>query len=120
MYSKNGGKAEAHSPNQRCESMGSLSYIFVQTCEHSFRRHFKNTRRCDLSLGAINRFAHLPSNSFLTILPMEVNIAGGMKIFSDHVEIGVRAYKLFEVLAAEKEGLCKSVVSLNTVRRMGK
>ncbi|KAJ6578795.1 hypothetical protein DFH09DRAFT_1361160 [Mycena vulgaris] len=53
MYSKNGGKAGAHSLAHSCESIGALSYFFVQTYEHSYRRQFKNTRRADLPLGAI-------------------------------------------------------------------
>ncbi|KAJ7695582.1 hypothetical protein B0H14DRAFT_2650488 [Mycena olivaceomarginata] len=40
--------------------------------------------------------------------------------FRDHVEIGQRARRIFEELAAEKEKLAKAVASLNTVRRKGK
>ncbi|KAJ7903142.1 hypothetical protein B0H13DRAFT_1882206 [Mycena leptocephala] len=89
----------------------------LETYENSFRRQFRNTRRSDLPLGTINRFAHLPSNSFLTILP-----AGGtsVKIFSNHVEVGLRVYNIFQDLVAEKELLSKAVASLNTVRRRGK
>jgi hypothetical protein len=36
------------------------------------------------------------------------------------VEIGIRAYKVFEELRNEKEKLSKAVASLNTVRRKGK
>ncbi|KAJ7706818.1 hypothetical protein B0H17DRAFT_1125644 [Mycena rosella] len=92
MYSRNGGKAG--------------------TYENSYRRQFKNTRRADLSLGAIEQFAHLPSNSFLAILPIEANKAESVKIYANHVEIGSRAYAMFESLMA--------VVTLNTVRRKGK
>ncbi|KAJ7616877.1 hypothetical protein B0H17DRAFT_1152550 [Mycena rosella] len=81
---------------------------------------FKNTRCADLSLGAIERFAHLPSNSFLAILPVEANEAESMKIYANHVEIGSRAYAMFESLMVEKELLCKAVATLNTVRRKGK
>ncbi|KAJ6592279.1 hypothetical protein DFH09DRAFT_906614, partial [Mycena vulgaris] len=120
MYSKNGGKAGAHSLAHSCESIGALSYLFVQTYEHSYRRQFKNTRRADLPLGAIERFAHLPSNYFLAILPMEANEGESVKIYAKHVEIGLRAYAMFESLVAEKELLCKAVATLNTVRRKGK
>ncbi|KAJ6536796.1 hypothetical protein B0H10DRAFT_1667697, partial [Mycena sp. CBHHK59/15] len=64
MYSKNGGKAGAHSWAPTCESIGSLSYIVVQVYEHSFRRQFKITHRRDAALGTV-RFSHLPANSFL-------------------------------------------------------
>ncbi|KAJ7911858.1 hypothetical protein B0H13DRAFT_1875465 [Mycena leptocephala] len=56
---------------------------------------------------------HLPSNSFLAMLP-----AGGTKVFSNY-EIGLMVYNIFEDLMAEKEPLCKVVASLNTVRRKG-
>ncbi|KAJ7687303.1 hypothetical protein B0H17DRAFT_1180926 [Mycena rosella] len=100
MYSRNGGKAG--------------------TYENSYRRQFKNTRRADLSLGAIERFAHFPSNSFLAILPVEANEAESVKIYANHVEIGSRAYAMFESLMVEKELLCKAVATLNTVRCKGK
>jgi hypothetical protein len=119
MYSKGGGKAGVHSIAHRSESIGVLSYLFVQTYEYGFRRQFKNTRRSDLALGTINRFAHLPSNSFLALLPTEENNKAGVKVFPNHVEIGRRAYDLFEGLMAEKELVCKAVASLNTVRRKG-
>ncbi|KAJ7604607.1 hypothetical protein DFH06DRAFT_1386901 [Mycena polygramma] len=120
MYTKSGGKAGPHSIAHRCDTIGTLSYLFVQTYEHNYRRLFKNTRRSDSALGAINRFAHLPSNSFLAILPIEENEAEGVKVFSNHVEVGPRAHRMFQELTAEKELVCKAVASLNTVRRKGK
>ncbi|KAJ6482000.1 hypothetical protein C8R45DRAFT_831482, partial [Mycena sanguinolenta] len=116
MYTKGGGKAGPHAIAHRCESIGTLSYLFVQTYEHAFRRQFKNTRRADLALGTINRFAHLPSNSFLALVPAEDKV----KVLPNHVEIGPRGYSLFDTLMGEKDGLCKAVASLNTVRRKGK
>ncbi|KAJ6609547.1 hypothetical protein B0H10DRAFT_1813588, partial [Mycena sp. CBHHK59/15] len=115
MYSRSGGKTGAHSWTPACESIGALSYILVQTYQHSHWRQFKITpvRR---GLGTI-RFAHLPSNSFLVLVPPEDE---AVKIFRAHIEIGVRAHGIFEQLAAEKEVLAKSVASLNTVRRKGK
>ncbi|KAJ6495864.1 hypothetical protein DFH09DRAFT_1103670 [Mycena vulgaris] len=79
-----------------------------------------NTRRSDLALGTIDQFAHLPSNSLLALLPNEENGTEPVKIFSNHVEISLRGYKLFETLMGEKMSLCKAVASLNTVRRKGK
>jgi hypothetical protein len=38
----------------------------------------------------------------------------------DHVEIGIRAQRVFEELRAEKEMLGKAVVSLNMIQRKGK
>ncbi|KAJ6520686.1 hypothetical protein DFH09DRAFT_939631, partial [Mycena vulgaris] len=120
MYSKAGGKAGAHSLAQRCESIGALSYLVVQTYENSYRRQFNNTRRSDLALGTIDRFAHLPLNSLLALLPTEENGTEPVKIFSNHVEISLRGYKLFETLMGEEMLLCKAVASLNTVSRKGK
>ncbi|KAJ7603936.1 hypothetical protein B0H17DRAFT_968528 [Mycena rosella] len=119
MYSKNSGKAGAHSFTQGCQNIGALSYMFFQTYEHSYRRQFKNIRRRDSALGTL-RFAHLPSNSFMAIVPCEANTPEDVKIFASHIEIGLGGYKVFEELTAEKELLCKRVASLNTVRRKGK
>ncbi|KAJ7148714.1 hypothetical protein C8R43DRAFT_952404 [Mycena crocata] len=120
MYSKGGGKAGAHSFNHSCDSIAAISYMFVQTYEHSYRRQFKTTRRCDLALGAINRFAHLPSNSFLAMVPPEGKDTVSVKTFSNHLEVGTRGFAIFEELIREKALVCKAVASLNTVRRKGK
>ncbi|KAJ7608628.1 hypothetical protein DFH06DRAFT_1148841 [Mycena polygramma] len=69
----------------------------------------------DAALGTV-RFAHLPAGSFLVLLPKDEPV----KIFHNHVEIGLRAYKLFNELADEKKLLASAVASLNTVRRKGK
>jgi hypothetical protein len=69
----------------------------------------------DVHLGTL-RLAHLPVGSFLALLPKDEAV----KPFHTHVEIGVRAYKLFEELQHEKEKLSKAIAGLNTVRRKGK
>ncbi|KAJ6487065.1 hypothetical protein DFH09DRAFT_1457048 [Mycena vulgaris] len=115
MYSKNGGKAGAHSWTPTGESIGALSFVIVQVYEHEYRRHFKIIPHRAAALGTI-RFEHLPANSFLALLPKDE----GVKTFHNHVEIGVRAHKIFEELVSEKELLAKAVSSLNTVRRKGK
>ncbi|KAJ7443169.1 hypothetical protein B0H11DRAFT_2092942 [Mycena galericulata] len=58
MYSKNGGKAGAHSWVPTCDTIGSLSYLV-----HSYRRQFKFIDRNYAVLRTL-RFAHLPPNSF--------------------------------------------------------
>ncbi|KAJ7889680.1 hypothetical protein B0H13DRAFT_2666158 [Mycena leptocephala] len=115
MYSKNGGKAGAHSWTAACETIGALSFVVAQVYEHEFRRQFKIIHSADAHLGTL-RFAHLPVGSFLVLLPKDE----GVKQFPTHMEIGVRAYKLFEELQGEKVKLSKAVASLNTVRRKGK
>ncbi|KAK6992640.1 hypothetical protein R3P38DRAFT_3430332 [Favolaschia claudopus] len=120
MYSKNGGKAGAHSWVPTCESIGALSYILVQLYQHSYRRQFKFQDRNYRELGTL-RFTHLPSNSFLFLLPQgDLKNAEPIAEFRDHLEIGRKAYAVFEELDAERELLAKAVASLNTVRRKGK
>ncbi|KAJ6620031.1 hypothetical protein B0H10DRAFT_1792426, partial [Mycena sp. CBHHK59/15] len=116
MYSKGGGKAGAHAWVPTCESIGSLSYIAVQTYQHSYHRQFKITHHHNAALGTM-QFAHLPSNSFLVRLPTG---ADTVKMFRDHVEIKVGAHKIFDELMMEKEVLAQAVASLNTVRCKGK
>ncbi|KAJ7182103.1 hypothetical protein C8R46DRAFT_1210665 [Mycena filopes] len=106
MYSKNGGKAGAHAWVPTCDTIGSLSYLVVQLYQHSYRRQFKFTDRNYPALGTL-RFAHLPSNSFLSILP-QGNDTEAIKTYRDHE------------LRMEKEMLGKAVASLNTVQRKGK
>ncbi|KAJ7483114.1 hypothetical protein B0H11DRAFT_2232137 [Mycena galericulata] len=69
-------------------------------------------------LGTL-RFAHLPSYSFLSLLPPEDDLET-VREFRDHVEVSLRAQKMFEELSAEREVLAKAVASLNMVRRKGK
>ncbi|KAJ7150342.1 hypothetical protein C8R46DRAFT_1358417 [Mycena filopes] len=115
MYSRSGGKTGGHSWAETCETIGSLSFVVAQVFEHEYRRHFKIIHNADAHLGIL-RFGHLPVGSFLALLPKDE----GVKTFQTHVEIGFRAYKLFEEILSEKEGLARGVASLNTVRRKGK
>ncbi|KAF7335957.1 hypothetical protein MSAN_02309100 [Mycena sanguinolenta] len=115
MYSKSGGKAGTHSWIATTDTIGSLSFLVAQVYEHEFRRRFRTIHRADALLGTI-RFAHLPVGSFLALLPKDEAV----KSFPTHIEIGARAYKIFDDLVAEKEQLSKAVASLNTVRRKGK
>jgi hypothetical protein len=59
MYSKNGGKARAHSWTAACETIGALSLVVAQVYEHEFHRQFKIIHNADMHLGTL-RFAHLP------------------------------------------------------------
>ncbi|KAJ7923902.1 hypothetical protein B0H13DRAFT_1864521 [Mycena leptocephala] len=43
-----------------------------------------------------------------------------VKCFPGHLEIGLRAQKIFDELGMETQALGKAVASLNTVRRKGK
>ncbi|KAJ7473063.1 hypothetical protein B0H11DRAFT_2282601 [Mycena galericulata] len=117
MYSKNGGKAGAHSWVPTYDTIGSLSYLVVQLHQHSYRRQFKFIDRNDAVLGML-RFAHLPPNSFLSLVPLDDDLET-VKEFRDHVEVSLRAQMMFEELSAEWEVLAKTVASLNMVRRKG-
>ncbi|KAJ6509782.1 hypothetical protein DFH09DRAFT_1100610 [Mycena vulgaris] len=61
-------------------------------------------------------FEHLPASSFLALPPKNESV----KTFHNHVEIRIRAHKIFEELVSEKDVLAKAVSSLNMVRRKGK
>ncbi|KAJ7467785.1 hypothetical protein B0H11DRAFT_2306121 [Mycena galericulata] len=118
MYSKNGGKAGAHAWVPTCDTIGSLSYIVVQLHQHLYHRQFKFIDRNYAALGTF-RFAHLPSNSFLVMLPQDDD-SESVREFRDHVELGPHAQKIFQDLWDEREALAKAVASLNMVRRKGK
>lgn len=117
MYSRNGGKTAGHSWVSRAESIGTLSYMVVQLFEQStsIRRTFQRIHRKFASMG-LSKFAHLPSNSFLTTVATK-----SLKIVSDdRVNVTIETLKIFEELAGEKENLIKAVTRLNTVRGKGK
>ncbi|KAF8135369.1 hypothetical protein K438DRAFT_1640094, partial [Mycena galopus ATCC 62051] len=116
MYSKSGGKAGTHGWVSTCDTIGSLSYMIVQLYQHSYRRQFKLTDRNYAALGTL-RFAHLPANSFLALLPRDDEL---IKHFPTHLQVGTQAQKIFDELRAETEALGKAVASLNTVQRKGK
>ncbi|KAJ7504097.1 hypothetical protein B0H11DRAFT_2187531 [Mycena galericulata] len=65
------------------------------------------------------RFAHLPPNSLLSLVPLDDDLET-VREFRDHVEVSLRAQKMFEELSAQWEVLAKAVASLNMVRRKGK
>ncbi|KAJ7178444.1 hypothetical protein C8R43DRAFT_1117832 [Mycena crocata] len=114
MYSKNGGKAGTHSWVPTCETIGGLSFILVQVYEHEYRKRFKIIHDRHSALGTVH-FSHLPSGSFLALLPKEE----GVKTTHNHVEMGPRGQAIFEELKNESAALAKAVASLNTVRRKG-
>ncbi|KAJ7640290.1 hypothetical protein DFH06DRAFT_1137766 [Mycena polygramma] len=90
-------------------------HIMDDTILNDDEEDLKTIHSADAALGTV-RFAHLPAGSFLILLPKDEPV----KIFHNHVEIGLRAYKLFNELADEKKLVASAVASLNTVRRKGK
>lgn len=92
-----------------------LYYSFPYRCTSMNSGGISNHPHSAASLGTV-RFEHLPANSFLALLPKDDTI----KVFHNHVEIGLRAYQIFQGLMDEREVLAKAVASLNAVRRKGK
>ncbi|KAJ7140957.1 hypothetical protein C8R44DRAFT_531776, partial [Mycena epipterygia] len=95
MYCENGGKAGAHSWVPTCDTIGSLSYMVVQLYQHSHKRQFKFSHCNYAALGTL-RFAHLPSNSFLVVLPQ--NNSEAVKDSRSHLEVGPGAQIIFDEL----------------------
>jgi hypothetical protein len=71
MYEKGGGKSGRHSWTKECRNIGMLSYIVVQVWRQSSgqRCQFKTVHGPSSHL-ALPRFAHIPSTSFLSALPI--------------------------------------------------
>ncbi|KAJ7717083.1 hypothetical protein B0H14DRAFT_3901293 [Mycena olivaceomarginata] len=59
------------------DSIGRISYVFVQTFLHSAGRMFQRLHSATASLG-ISRFAHLPAGSILLRIPDQVKLKGNM------------------------------------------
>src|ERR1700733_6539404 len=70
MYEKGGGKAARHSWVGLCRNIGLLSYVVVQLWRQSLGQRclFKAIHGPSSHL-ALPRFAHIPSTSFLYVLP---------------------------------------------------
>ncbi|KAJ6483379.1 hypothetical protein C8R45DRAFT_931989 [Mycena sanguinolenta] len=86
------------------DTIGALSYLLMQLNQHSYGRQFKYRNRNYAALGTL-RFAHLPSNSFLFLLPQ----GGQLPKPRDFCRTCYREGSL-------KEPLAKAMASLNTVR----
>jgi hypothetical protein len=115
MYSKNRGKAGAHSWVADTGNIRALSYIVVQLYKHSHHRQFKMVHCLHAGLGTF-QFGHLPSNSFLALIPAATAVA----TFRTHIEVGVAGMKIYKELVQEKLDLAKAVASLNTIWHKGK
>ncbi len=63
----------------------------------------------------LSRIVHLPSNSFLTVVPAE-----SIKMAEDRVNITLQTMDIFRDLVEEKKEILKGVVKLNTARRKGR
>ncbi|KAJ7200399.1 hypothetical protein GGX14DRAFT_572153 [Mycena pura] len=113
MYTKNGSKAAAHSFTPQCDNIGRLSYIIVQIYEQHYMRSFSFTRRGDHM--HILRFMHIPSTSFLAIIPPDHT----PRVAASHVELGNWAYQLFKGFNNEREAILKAAAALGTVKRKG-
>jgi len=116
MYSKNRGKAGAHSWVADTGNIGALSYIVMQLYKHSHCRQFEMVHYLHAGLGTF-QFGHLPSNSFLALIPAAT---GAVATFRTDVEVSVAGMKIHEELVQEKLDLAKAVASLNTIRCKGK
>ncbi|KAJ7839111.1 hypothetical protein B0H14DRAFT_3458876 [Mycena olivaceomarginata] len=71
IYSKGGGKAGKHEYVPSVDSVGHVSYVFVQTFAYSGGRIFQCLHSASATLG-ISRYAHLPNGSILFRIPDKV------------------------------------------------
>ncbi|KAJ7222308.1 hypothetical protein GGX14DRAFT_388124 [Mycena pura] len=115
MYSKGGGKSGKHSWIPAATDIGKISYVVVQTYEHSAGRSFRRIHAASAPIG-VSRFAHLSPGSVLVRIADTVNINNANGI----AEISSRTAVLLKDLQKEKVGVVRMVTALNTVARAGK
>ncbi|KAK7008262.1 hypothetical protein R3P38DRAFT_2551949, partial [Favolaschia claudopus] len=111
-YSKGGGKGGKHEYVSSVDSVGRISYAFVQTFAHGGGRVFQRLHSASAMFG-ISRFAHLPNGSVLFRLPDKVVLK------QNTAEISSAMAMKYKELQMEKIGLVKAVTVLNTVQRKG-
>ncbi|KAK0493753.1 hypothetical protein EDD18DRAFT_1053587, partial [Armillaria luteobubalina] len=97
------GKASNHSRILSSETIGAISYVIVQTYEHLNRQTFQCVHRQFTHMG-LSQITHLPSNSFLTVIPGD-----SVMISGDHINISVQTMIIFNNLTAEKDAIVKAV-----------
>ncbi|KAJ7204642.1 hypothetical protein GGX14DRAFT_368541 [Mycena pura] len=106
------GKGGKHDYVSSVDSVGRISYVFVQTFMHSAGRMFQRLHSASASLG-ISRFAHLPAGSIILRVPDKV------KLKENVAEVSTAMALKYRELKSEQEELIKMVTALNTVQRKG-
>ena len=111
MYEKGGGKFGRHSWTKECRNIGLLSYMVVQVWRQSVgqRCQFKTVHGPSSHL-ALPRFAHIPSTSFLSAIPI------GFASRNEHgIEINsIFMDSVFGKLITSKPMIIRSVLNLQT------
>lgn len=113
LYSKGAGKGGKHDYVDHVDSIGRVSYAFVQTYAHRTGRMFQRLHSASATL-AISRFAHLPAGSILYRIPDKVNSKDNV------VEVSSEMALKYKKLLSEQKELVAGVTRLNTVQRRGK
>ncbi|KAJ7438683.1 hypothetical protein B0H11DRAFT_2358259 [Mycena galericulata] len=93
------------------DSIGRVSYAFVQTYAHRTGRMFRRSASATLT---ISRLAHLPAGSILYRIPDKVNSKDNV------VEVSSEMALKYKKLLSEQKELVAGVTRLNTVQRHGK
>ncbi|KAJ7867756.1 hypothetical protein B0H14DRAFT_3588043 [Mycena olivaceomarginata] len=112
IYSKGGGKGGKHEYVPSVDSVGHVSYVFVQTFAYSGGRIFQRLHSASATLG-ISRYAHLPNGSILFRIPDKVTSKRNV------AEVSSAMALKYKELQKEKKGLVLAVTTLNTVQRHG-
>ena len=110
MYSKNGGKAGAHTAVTTAESIGSLSYICAQIFEYSGRRKIFHTvhQKYAMAVGVgLRRYSHFPSHAFL-VLVADSDISKT----TNGLSVSTSAWKIFNDFSDQREAIRKAVANL--------
>jgi hypothetical protein len=111
MYKKRLGKGANGKPHMDVicysESIGSLSYIAVQCYEHTRQRQF---RPMECMATRTMRFTHLPSLTFLCIVPPN---SIQQSVSTQFIELQQGQFNdIFQALLSEKDKVLSAVHSL--------
>ncbi|KAE9401848.1 hypothetical protein BT96DRAFT_817381 [Gymnopus androsaceus JB14] len=116
IYSKNGGKAGAHAWVSSVTSIGSVSYLAVQTYEAYGCGRIFNTvhHKYAATVGVgLHHYSHIPSNTFLMVLS-----PGAVAVIQNGLRITEAAWNSHEKLLSEIEGIIEAVKKLNKVNKL--
>ena len=116
VYSQAAGKGAAHAWQDKCQNIGSASYISVQVFEPWLRNRFRAVLGKVVHLRTFT-FAHISSDELLTLLPAEQVLTGSLDPRT--LELDHTAYTTFVHLRSSKDTLLATVAHLGKLRRKG-
>ena len=107
MYEKSGAKGAKHSWTSSTTSIGAISYLTVRCYQHTRQRQF---RAMECVVTRTTQFTHLPSSTFLCIVPQGMIRRSSSSHFLELLPGPFET--MFQDLIANKQAIVEAVKGL--------